>query len=415
MRMRCPLFAVFLALVASAAAAPATPAAKPILFDASFESGSIGLIEKITDTEYRLHIKGQQDARGRNRQATWFAFRMDDVAGREVTLRLGRWKGEYNDRPANAPMGEWFRPVVSDDGETWEHLAAAAWDVGKDELTITVRPRGNSIWIAHIQPYTFSRLQRLLGEIDRSPHARIEVIGRSVQGRELHVVTVTNHERPDANKKVVWLQARQHAWETGTSFMVEGALRFVTSDDAAARKLRDETIFKFVPMINPDSVVRGEVRFNLRGIDPNRLWPDVDLRDKVWLERAPEIWYVKKAILEQHARRPINLLLNLHNTETAEYLDTMVDDDVIQPKLHRFFDEMVKRTAFDPSRPKLAVFGGTGPGNTTNSIWREARVPSVLMEARIGPSRKAGGRIMTAQDRMELGRATIQLMAEAVR
>src|SRR6188768_1070904 len=75
-----------------------TPSTKPILFNTAFESASIGLIEKLSETEFRLHIKGQQDSRGRNRQATWFYFRMDDVAGREVTLRLTAFKGEYNDK-----------------------------------------------------------------------------------------------------------------------------------------------------------------------------------------------------------------------------------------------------------------------------------------------------------------------------
>lgn len=50
-------------------------------------------------------------------------------------------------------------------------------------------------------------------------------------------------------------------------------------------------------MINPDSVVRGDVRFNANGFDPNRQWDEVDLRDKLWLERNPEIWYVKKRSL----------------------------------------------------------------------------------------------------------------------
>src|SRR5215216_1618980 len=71
------------------AAAPALPLdPHPVLFNTAFDSGSIGRIEKLSETEFRLHVKGQQDSRGRNRQATWFLFRMDDVAGREITLGL---------------------------------------------------------------------------------------------------------------------------------------------------------------------------------------------------------------------------------------------------------------------------------------------------------------------------------------
>src|SRR5204862_8200650 len=133
-------------------------------------------------------------------------------------------------------------------------------------------------------------------------------------------------------------------------------LRFVTSDDPAAVKLRDTTIFKFVPMINVDSVVHGEVRFNANGFDPNRQWDEVDFRDKTWLERNPEIWYVKKALIEQHARKPIDIALNLHNTEMNEYVETMADAEPQQAMMTRFFERLVTTTTFDPSTPKLRIY-----------------------------------------------------------
>src|SRR5690349_5629010 len=117
MRILAALFAFHVgvtAAVAATSAATSTPMLPPILFNTAFESASLGKIEKLSETEFRLHVKGQQDARGRNRQATWFSFRMDDVAGREVTLRFTAFKGEYNDRPAPAPAGAWYRPVFSE-------------------------------------------------------------------------------------------------------------------------------------------------------------------------------------------------------------------------------------------------------------------------------------------------------------
>jgi len=404
---------LMVAVIGSVAMQAAADGPPPVRFNTAFESASIGLIEKLGETEFRLHVRGQQDARGRNRQATWFYFRMDEVAGRELTLRFTAFKGEYNDKPAASPGGDWYRPVFSEDGEHWKHFESAAWVAASDELTLHVRPTGDTLWLAHIPPYPHSRLVRLLEEVARSPLARIEVIGKSVLGRDLPLVTVTNFARPESDKKIVWLQARQHAWECGTSFVVEGAMRFVLSDDPAAQALRDETVFIFVPMLNPDSVARGEVRFNANGFDPNRQWDEVDLRDNVWLKRNPEIWYVKKALLAQHARRPIDLALNLHNTETGEYLETMVDADPALVRMHRFFGALRETTSFDPARPALTIFS-SGPANTTNSIWREARVPMMLMEQRIGPSRKLG-RIVTTDDRLEFGRKLIALLAQAAR
>ena len=408
----CPLFSprffasAFLAvsLVATALAQSA------VTFDKSFEGASLGKIEKLDDTTFRLHVEGQYDERGRNRQTTWFYFRMDNVAARELTLTFTDWVGEYNDKPGACPMGPTLRPVFSYDGETWQHTDAVEWDAEKKESTLKFKPARDTVWFAHIPPYPHSKLLKLLGELDRSPHARVEVIGKTVLGRDLHLVTVTNFEQPDSAKKVVWLQARQHAWEAGTSFVMEGALRFVTSDDPQARALRDQVIFKFTPMLDPDGCALGKVRFNAHGWDVNRHWDEVDLRDPRWLRLMPEIWYAKKALLAAHAERAIELMVNMHNTETAEYLDTMVDDEPGQAKLQRLFAKLVAETSFDPSR-KLGIT--LIPANTANALWKERRVPVALMEQRVGPSVKLQ-RLPTTEDRLAFGRQLIATMAGAV-
>jgi hypothetical protein len=201
---------VLLTGLIAARAADSAAALKPVLFNTAFESGSIGLIEKLGDDEYRLHVRGQQDARSRNRQATWFYFRMDDVAGRDLTIRLAGFRGEYNERPST-PAGAWMRPVFSTDNENWTHFKEAGWDEEKAELTLKLRVSANTLWIAHVPPYPHSRVLTLLTEMKRSPHTSVEVIGETVLGGPLHLVTVTNFARPDVGKKVVWLQARQHA------------------------------------------------------------------------------------------------------------------------------------------------------------------------------------------------------------
>src|SRR4051812_49557454 len=112
-RILIALLAVSLGVGASAATSPAVPTEKPVLFNTAFESGSIGLIEKLSETEFRLHIRGQQDSRGRNRQATWFYFRMDDVAGGGITPHPTALKGEDNHKPAPAPAGRLYRALFS--------------------------------------------------------------------------------------------------------------------------------------------------------------------------------------------------------------------------------------------------------------------------------------------------------------
>jgi hypothetical protein len=398
---------------ASRAASTGRVEDSPVFINTAFESGSIGKIDKLGDSEFRLHVIGQQDSRGRNRQATWYYFRMENVAGRELTLHFTDFLGEYNDVPAKrAPVGASYRPWFSEDNEHWQPVDALKWDGAKDEATITLHPKGNTIWVAHVPPYTRTRLLRLLEEVDRSRDARIEVIGKSALGRDLHLVTITNLAQPDTAKKTVWFIARQHPWEAGTSWVMEGAMRFLVSDDPGAQELRDKTIFKLMPMMNPDGVVLGLSRFNVNGYDTNRQWDLVDLRDKQWLEKMPEIWYTKTAILSQHARHPIDLVFNLHNDEGNEFMETMIETGPEEAMLERLFAVLAEKTLFDPSRPQISHVQG-GPANTTLALWPEARVPTVMMERRIVASKEIG-RLSTPADNLTFGRQLITTLAEAV-
>lgn len=401
---------VLLLLSATLCVSAAAQAELPIIINRNFEGASLGKVEKTGDSQFRLHVAGQYDERGRNRQASWHYFRMEHVAGRDLTLTFTDYLGEYNDKPGACSMKADTIPVFSYDGRAWQHFPSMEWDNTAKEATLRMRPESDTLWIAHIPPYTHSDLLRLLADVDRSPIARVEVIGKTVQGRDLHLVTVTDFSVADDAKKLVWLQARQHAWEAGTSQVLEGALRFITSDDRKAAELRKRVIFKFTPMMDPDGCANGGVRFNANGYDVNRHWNEVDLRDKEILRRMPEIWYVKRAIFAQmDSGHAIDLMINMHNEESGEHMDTMVDDEAILKTINRLFDDLSAKTTFDPSK-KLNVTSG---GNSTNSLWEEKRVPVMLMEQRISPGTKLG-HAPTVKDRLNFGRELISVMAETV-
>ena len=383
----------------------------PITFHQNFAGGSLGKIEKLGDAEFRCHVAGQHDQRGRNRQATWYCFRMENLAGRDVTLTLTDLVGEYNDKPGACAMNAATLPVFSADGERWQHFSTMAWDELKKEATLRVRATNATVWIAHMPPYTTRHLGELLTDLAPLPSARIEVIGRTVQGRELPLITVTDFDQPDREKKVVWLIARQHAWEAGTSFVMEGALRFIAGDTPEARALRAQVVFKFLPMLDPDGVAGGKVRFNANGYDVNRHWSEVDLRQKRFLEQMPEIWYAKKAILSHlDSGAPIDLMINLHNTETSEFVDSQADTPLVMELLRRFDGALARQTTFDPSH---AISFRTLAATDTNSLFRERRVPVVLIEQRIAHSPKLG-RQPTVADRLRFGRELLSTAAQTV-
>src|SRR6187455_2154442 len=99
----------------------------PVTFSTAFEAGSLGRIEKLDESTFRVHVLGQQDERGRNRAATWYCFRMDHVQGRELTITLTDFVGEYNDVPGSTPMNDKIRPAMSEDGHLWGHAEDMTW------------------------------------------------------------------------------------------------------------------------------------------------------------------------------------------------------------------------------------------------------------------------------------------------
>jgi hypothetical protein len=393
-----------------ACAAPAAGAG-PIRFNTNFEGGSLGKIERLGDSAYRCFVKGQQNEEGRNRQANWYFFRMEGVKDREVAITLTDFLGEYNYKPGACPMGPDILPVWSVDAENWRPVPSMTWDDRAKEATIRFRSDVDTVWVAHQPPYTHRRLTRLLEELDRSDAVRVEVIGRTARGRDLHLVTITDPGVPDGEKRCVWLQARQHAWESGTSYVMEGALRFAASDDPAARELRRKVVFKFTPMVDPDGCATGEVRFNANGYDVNRHWDEVDLRDKLWLARMPEIWYVKKSIYAQMDSGPkIDLLLNLHNTETNEYLQTMAGDEAARRLIGGLSERLVREAGFRPHRGPDFAAPRDGSANTLHA---ERGLLIVLMEQRISKDPRTGLAPMPA-DRLAFGAKLIRFMGEAV-
>jgi hypothetical protein len=262
-----------------------------------------------------------------------------------------------------------------------------------------------------VPPYTVSRLNGLIDSVARNPNARVAVIGKTLEGRDLRTVTVTDFNEPTTPKKVVWLVARQHAWEAGTSYVMEGAMNFITSNDPRAVSLRKQVVFNFVPMMAHDGVVHGKVRFNMKGFDINRHWNETNWLSDSWREQMPEIWAVKKALFTSLGQgSKVDLIVNLHNTETGEYLRSQADDPAVQSLLQRLDENLMAKASFDPgtrlsfSKEKVSDM---------NSLWHQRRLPVALMEQRISAGKKLA-RQPTVEDRIQFGRDLIQVMAETV-
>jgi murein tripeptide amidase MpaA len=56
--------------------------------------------------------------------------------------------------------------------------------------------------------------------------------------------------------------------------MIKGMIDFLVGSSLNARLLRENFVFKIIPMLNPDGVVNGHTRCSIAGVDLNRVWID---------------------------------------------------------------------------------------------------------------------------------------------
>ena len=97
-------------------------------------------------------------------------------------------------------------------------------------------------------------------------------------------------KRTPRYKKFFFLTSRVHPGETNSQYMMQGCIEFLMSDDPAAVELRNNFIFKVIPILNPDGVIHGNYRASLLGVDLNRRWKNPSR----YLH--PTIYYAKSLI-----------------------------------------------------------------------------------------------------------------------
>ncbi|MEM9830373.1 MAG: M14-type cytosolic carboxypeptidase [Bacteroidota bacterium] len=378
-----------------------------ISFHTDFEGGSLGEVIQVGENHWRCAVAGESDWDNRNRQASWYYFRLDGAKGQSVVLELTNLLGEYNYQSGAHAITSETRPVISYNQSTWRHLTdeEVIWNDEDTELTLTFTPKENVVWIAHQVPYITADLNELLSDYQDHPLLSKKSIGLTPQGRDIWQLTIAKPEVPIDEKKVVWLMARQHSWESGSSWVMEGAIRYLL-DSASNDGILDKVTFQLIPMADPDGVVRGGVRFNEFGHDLNRNW------DFVIPEEMAEIQAQKKAIAK--VASSIDLFVTLHNTERADYIQ---GPDL--PIGKQFYQAMLRWTSFESDEevremPESTTLGKAGRMTVNQALWAEYQIPAYLMELKVEKVNKLNGRRLVPEW-LALGKGLVKSIAEAVK
>jgi murein tripeptide amidase MpaA len=313
-----------------------------------FDSGAIEVLRLEDPADIQLKIARDNAAAF----AQWFHFRLQGAAGVPVTLRF------MNASACAYPAGwENYRVVASHDRRHWFRI-----DTAFDGTTMTAHttPGTDSIYFAYFEPYSWERHLDLIGSAAACEHVQVAHLGSSLDGRDMNLLRITQATgtQPEAQRRKVWMLARQHPGEAMAEWFVEGFLeRLLDAHDPLARVLLAHCVFHVVPNMNPDGSVRGNLRTNAAGANLNREWLAPSL------EQSPEVYLVRERMLQTG----VDLCLDVHGDETIPHNFVIGSDGIagFSPRIRGLQDAF--KAAWQAASPDFQTRQGYGPAHGTRA------------------------------------------------
>jgi hypothetical protein len=269
--------------------------------DTGFENAS-PLWYDVDGEIIRIHLLYDHERASPNRAAGHIHFLLHARPGSRLTLEFRNLDNVWNGQPGSV-AGELKTVTVSEDGRVWRTVPTES--LPGNRVLLQLEMRGSKLYVARSEPYRLSDLDRLLASIRGNRSVEISTIGRTVAGRDLDMIRIGDPAAPYR----VFVRARAHPWESGSSWVAQGLIRQLLKQDEQARTFLKVFSLSILPMANKDGVARGGTRFNLNGKDLNRNW-DAPADPQLAPENAALEQWLEGAIAA--GRRP-HLAIELHN------------------------------------------------------------------------------------------------------
>lgn len=254
----------------------------------NFPGGS-GEVEAI-EVEQRRIVLNPADHPDRGWRCWWYVKLTGVPVGETWTLDVG-----------DAPWATPDQATVSrDDGKTWQHTEPG--DREGKRIRYPLKFESESLLVAWGPPFVPADGKALVDSLAASlPEAEVFSLCQTREGRDTPALRVG----ADPEKPLVWIQARQHAWESGASWVGKGFAEWLVSGAAEAKKFREQVEVVFVPIMDIDNVFRGAGGKSQKPQDHNRDWTE----EPHWNAVAA----AQKEIGEAAAAGRLAAFVDLHN------------------------------------------------------------------------------------------------------
>lgn len=297
-----------------------------VTFDSNFESGSIGSTRYTGGSvpTYELSLRDDNNNPSLpDRFRTWFYVCANNIST-NTPLRL-----EF----VRLGFPDYFVPIYSYDNKNWRHFSESEVQMSQGcsretlstcRLTVTKQFTEPTVWIARTFPYTTQDLSKFLDSIRSSPFVKIRTLGKTPYKKwPIQKITITDKRSlpPGGEKASIFINARTHPGETGSSHLLEGLIQRILLEDERGRKLRRDYVFHIVPIQNGDGVILGNYRTNASSQNLENAWrfdPKAPLPSPLTPDVPRENKIVGKVMrrLMLNKNRPVILALNLHSSNS---------------------------------------------------------------------------------------------------
>ena len=254
-----------------------------LAFESRFENGNLASVYKLSETEYDLYLSPDFQT---SKQTFWFFFRIFNTQKNKPykfnICNFSKSDCTYNEGSKILCFSEKLSKFCYPSQNCVAFLNGTKKRNYQSYSTLSftlIFPEDNdSVFIMNSLPYTFSRLTSFIASITEHPlmgkYASTCSLTKTLLGFDCPLIIIEDKNTPNAQKRVVTINARQHPGEPLGSYMCERLILTILSETPLGKSLRDRFVFYFCPMLNIDGVVLGNHRLNLAKLDLNRNWKD---------------------------------------------------------------------------------------------------------------------------------------------
>jgi hypothetical protein len=261
-----------------------------IIIENNFEGGNIEVLS--VDSVNNI-ISVTPEYKNNDTRAAHFLFKVKGLnISTSLKIRL------YTDQTYYAPdMIRYSIDLIS-----WESTPAVHFS-GYNEYSLIMS--SDSIYFAMGFPYLYSDVINLIDSLQSHPHTEVSDLTVSEGGRPVKLIKLTDPAIDDSSKFLVWIIARQHAFESHSNHVVEGLIKYILSENYKARRFREQAIFYVIPVMDVDNAFDGGTGKDQLPVDFNRDW------------NSPSYWnavIAAKELMEQTASsNSFEFFIDSHN------------------------------------------------------------------------------------------------------